>query len=145
MIRLLRHDLWYHDAMTFEARHIGVSIDCSPEKVYVFSANPQNLPRWATGLSGSVTIEGTKVIAESPMGEIVIQFAKQNTFGVLDHDVTLADGQRFYNPMRVFRNGNGSEVTFTLYRLPGVTDEAFEKDAVTIEGDLKKLKAFLEK
>jgi len=131
--------------MTHPARYIGLGINCPPDKAYEFASNPTNLPLWATGLGGSVTKEGNAWIAESPMGRITIWFVKENEFGVLDHDVTLPSGQSFHNPMRIAKNGDGCEVIFTLYRLPGVTDDAFEKDAATIEGDLKKLKAILEK
>ncbi len=41
-------------------------------------------------------------------------------------------------------NGSGSEVSFTLFRLPGVADEEFEADAAQVELDLKALKALLE-
>jgi hypothetical protein len=132
--------------MTLPARHIGISINCPADKAYEFASDPMNLPTWATGLSeGKIRKDGEKVIADSPMGKITIQFAKKNTFGVLDHDVTLESGQKFYNPMRVFPNGDGCEVTFALYRQPDMSDADFEKDAATIEGDLRKLKGLLEK
>lgn len=43
----------------------------------------------------------------------------------------------------IVRNGDGCEVVFTLFRLPGVTDEAFERDAATIAHDLRTLKEIL--
>ena len=45
--------------------------------------------------------------------------------------------------MRVLNNDGGSEVVFTLYRLPGVTDDEYEQDAATIAADLKRLAATL--
>lgn len=131
--------------MTFPARHIGISINRSAAEAYAFASNPLNLPQWASGLGGSIVQEGEKWIADSPMGRITLQFARHNELGVLDHDVTLENGQTFYNPMRVVPNGDGCEVTFALYRLPDVTDDAFEKDASTIASDLRKLKAILER
>jgi hypothetical protein len=65
--------------------------------------------------------------------------------GVLDHEVTLASGTAFYNPMRVQPNGQGSEVMFTLYRLPKVSNKAYAADARHIRRDLEKLKSLLEK
>lgn len=89
--------------------------------------------------------DGGVWIGQSPMGQVRIKFADTNRFGVLDHDVTLESGATFHNPMRVVPNGEGSEVIFTLYRQPGATDEAFQKDAAWIEKDLKTLKSLLEK
>lgn len=62
-----------------------------------------------------------------------------------DHDVTLPSGVRVYNPMRAVANNNGSEVIFTLYRLPDVSEQHFMEDARMVERDLKKLKEILEK
>lgn len=130
----------------FSVRNINVSIKRSPADVYDFTSNPENLPQWAEGLSGStVTKSGDFWVSESPMGKIKIKFAEKNNFGVLDHDVTLPSGETNHNPFRVLKNGDGSEVIFTLYRLPKVSDQDFEKDAKQVEKDLKKLKSLLEK
>lgn len=132
--------------MTLPSRHIGVSINRPASEVYAFASNPEHLPQWASGLSdSSIQKIGGDWVADSPMGTISIRFADTNTFGVLDHDVTLPSGETFYNPMRVFPNADGSECVFTLYRQPNVTDEAYETDAATITKDLQALKAILEK
>lgn len=131
--------------MTFKSQHISVSINRPADDVYEFASNPANLPQWASGLSGSIKKTDGEWIAESPMGNVRVKFADENRFGVLDHDVTLPSGEMFYNPMRVFPNGDGSELVFTLYRLPGVSDGAFANDAKTITQDLQTLKSLLEK
>jgi hypothetical protein len=131
--------------MTFMAKHISVSIERRPAEVYEFASNPENLPRWAGGLSGSIKKVDDEWIAEAPMGTVKVNFAEKNKFGILDHDVTLSSGARFYNPMRVFPNNDGSEVIFTLYRQAGMSDQKFADDAGSVESDLKKLKTLLEK
>jgi hypothetical protein len=47
--------------------------------------------------------------------------------------------------MRVFRNNDGSELIFTLYRRPEVSDQGFAEDAKSVEKDLAQLKHLLEK
>ena len=79
------------------------------------------------------------------MGKVKVKFAEPNKYGVLDHDVTLPTGEVNYNPLRVVRNGQGSEVTFTLFRLPKVPDADYEKDVQAVQKDLAKLKELLEK
>src|SRR3989338_2540046 len=108
--------------MTFFAKHINVSINSSADKVYEFASNPENLPKWAAGLSGSIKKANGDWIAESPMGRIKVEFADKNKFGVLDHDVTLPSGEIAHNPMRVFPNNDGSELVFTQYQRSGVSD-----------------------
>ncbi|NJD57609.1 MAG: SRPBCC family protein [Nitrospirae bacterium] len=130
--------------MTYFARHISVSIDCPADRVYKFASDPGNLPKWASGLSGSIRKAGRDWIAEAPMGRVKITFAAKNSFGILDHEVILPSGEKFYNPMRVFPNNNGSELIFTLYRKPGMTDRMFSKDAQAVARDLKTLKTLFE-
>jgi hypothetical protein len=131
--------------LTFKSRHVNISISRSADKVYDFVSNPQNLPLWAGGLSGSIKNVIGEWVAESPMGTVKISFADKNRFGILDHDVTLPSGETFNNPMRVISNGDGSELVFTLYQRPGMSDSDFEKDEEQIKTDLAKLKTLIEK
>jgi hypothetical protein len=126
------------------AKHISVSIERSAADVYEFASNPENLPRWAGGISGSIKKVDGEWIAEAPMGTVKVKFADKNKFGVLDHEVTLASGIKFYNPMRVVPNRDGSEVIFTLYRQAGMSDQKFADDAGSVQTDLNKLKVLLE-
>ncbi|MBI1935940.1 SRPBCC family protein [Candidatus Woesearchaeota archaeon] len=130
---------------TFKSRQISISIKQHAEKIYEFASNPENLPKWAGGLSSSIRKIGNSLIAESPMGRIKIEFAAKNKYGVLDHNVTLPSGEIVYNPMRVFPNNGGSELAFTLYKRHGVSEKAFEDDAKIVKRDLKKLKSLIEK
>lgn len=128
----------------FKSVHISVSINRQADQVYKFAANPENLPKWATGLGGSIKNVNGDWIAESPMGRVKVKFADKNKFGILDHDVTLPSGAKVYNPMRVFPNNDGSELIFTLYRRPGMSDQMFAEDSEAITRDLEKLKSLLE-
>jgi hypothetical protein len=83
-------------------------------------------------------------IVDGPLGRIKVRFIEPNDYGVLDHYVTLPDGTECYNPLRIMANGTGSEVTFTLYRLPGTSDEAYAADAAAVARDLATLKTLLE-
>ncbi len=129
---------------TFEAKNISISISRPSNEVYEFISNPINLPKWATGLSGSIKNVNGEWIADSPMGKVKIKFVESNKFGVVDHDVTLESGIAFHNPMRVLSNKNGCEVIFTLFRQAEMTEEKFTTDADWIKKDLEKLKSVLE-
>ena len=127
-----------------EVRHVSVSIQRSPQEVYAFTSNVENLPRWASGLGGSIRNVGGEWIADGPMGPVKVRIAAPNELGVLDHDVVLPSGTTVRNPMRVVPNGTGSEVTFTLFRQPNTLWEQFERDAEWVEKDLRTLKELLE-
>jgi uncharacterized membrane protein len=131
--------------MIYKSRHISISINRSAGEVYEFASNPENLPKWAAGLSSSIKNVNGEWIAESPMGTVKVKFADKNRFGILDHDVTLPSGETSYNPMRVFPNKDGSELIFTLYQRPGMSDKDFRNDEEQIKEDLERLKSLVEK
>jgi hypothetical protein len=127
-------------------KHISISIDRSVKDVYRFASAPENLPLWAEGLSRSlVQKSGDEWIADSPMGKVKIKFAEENRFGIMDHDVTLPSGEVVHNPLRVVKNLKGSEIIFTLFRLPQMSDADFARDAEMVLKDLLRLKDLLEK
>jgi hypothetical protein len=74
-----------------------------------------------------------------------LRFVEHNDLGVLDHYVSPAPGVEAYVPMRVLPNGSGSEVLFTLFQLPGMSDEKYAEDAGLVTRDLQTLKRVLER
>lgn len=127
----------------YRAHTVSVGIPMDPKMVYAYVANPANLPSWAPGFVHSIEAQGAAWVAQTTLGLVTIRFAPANEFGVLDHDVELSTGT-VHNPMRVVRNGTGSEVLFTLLQLPGVTDEQFQRDMDAVRADLNRLRAILE-
>ncbi|WP_306233360.1 SRPBCC family protein [Agrococcus beijingensis] len=128
-----------------ESRHLSVVIRRDWREVAAFAGSDEHLPEWAAGLAaGELRREGDELVATSPMGEVRMRFAAANDLGVLDHDVTLPDGQVVHNPLRVLAHPLGAEVVFTLRHLPGVTADAFEADAQAVAADLERLRALLE-
>ena len=126
------------------SRIVEASIDAPSSSVYLFASNPANIPQWAPVFVKSIANVNGEWIIDSNLGKVKIEFAPANPFGVLDHVVTLPDGQAFNNPMRVVPNGAGSLVTFTLFRQDGMSDAEFERDAGMIESDLQALKRVVE-
>jgi len=106
-----------------------MTIERPPAQVYDFVCDPKNLPKWASGLTGAVKVK----------------FVERNPYGVLDHFVSVASGPTVYVPMRVFPNGEGSEVLLTVFRQPGTSDEKFGEDTQWVRRDLEALKELLEK
>ncbi|HEX9444387.1 MAG TPA: SRPBCC family protein [Candidatus Binatia bacterium] len=131
-------------ATILSSRHLSVHIDCPPGKVYEFVSDPENLPRWAAGLCKSIRKSDGDWIVETVQGQMKIRFASKNDFGVLDHYVTIGPGVEIHVPLRVLPNGAGSEVIFTLFRSPDMSDEKFTEDTGLVERDLKALKKALE-
>jgi|SRR5919108_3362512 hypothetical protein len=129
---------------TFESRTISIRINRPVDVVYDFTSVPENFPQWASGLGQSLTKTDGEWLAETSQGPMKVRFAERNRFGVLDHYVVPQPGLEIYIPMRVISNGTGSEVLFTLFRLPDISDEQFGEDAEWVSRDLNALKNLLE-
>lgn len=132
--------------MVWKSSHISTSIAAPAADVYAFVANAENLPRWAAGLSQStVTRDGDGWVVDSPMGRVFVRFAPLNSYGVVDHHVTLPSGEVVYNPLRVVANDRGCDVVFSLFRRDGMSDEEFVDDARRVQADLDELRRLFEK
>lgn len=136
--------LWSTGEMTNPALHLSTPINASPTEVAAFAGDPANLPAWAAGLSNGIREEGGRWITDSPMGEVEVRFGPHTKLGILDHDVIFPDGTVVHNPLRVLANGTGAKVVFTLFRLPGVVDAEFDRDADMVRADLARLRAHVE-
>lgn len=131
-------------APVLRSRTLSVSIDRPPGHVYGFVSNPENLPRWATGLCRSVRRSEGQWVVETPDGPMRIRFVGRNELGVLDHYVSPAAGAEMLVPMRVVPNASGSEILFTVFQMPGMSDEKYAEDVGLVERDLRTLKKILE-
>jgi hypothetical protein len=131
-----------------ESRHVSTWIEARPEAVYEFAADPKTWPRWAAGLAeGGLRQTADGWVADSPMGQVTVEFTPPNSFGVLDHVVRLPSGEAVYNPLRVVPGGVGEarcEVLFTVRRRTGMTDEELDADVAAVAADLEALRLLLE-
>jgi hypothetical protein len=140
----LNSDTIKQDSMTYPVKIISVSINSPAEAVYQFASHPENFPKWVAFVE-SITQQGESWLAKTNIGDIKIKFTPQNDFGIIDHVVTMASGETVNNHMRVIRNNHGSEFTFTLFKMPGRTEEEFNDDAKAVTADLHKLKEIMER
>ncbi|WP_328292006.1 SRPBCC family protein [Kineococcus sp. NBC_00420] len=126
--------------MATESRHLSVHVDRPVEQVYAFIADPTNIPNWAPGLGSSVVEEDGQWYVEQAEGRARVTFAPTNEFGVLDHHVVTPAGVTVYMPVRVLADGDGCEVVFTVRRVPGMSDDEFERDLGAVSADLELLR-----
>ncbi|CAN5302252.1 polyketide cyclase [soil metagenome] len=128
----------------FETRPMTTSIARAAAEVYAFAQKPESFPQWAAGLGSGLTRDGALWISHGPDGDVHVRFSPENPYGVLDHWVTLPGGTELSIPLRVVANGDGAEVTLTLFRAPGMDDATFARDQAMVAQDLARLKALLE-
>lgn len=131
--------------MVHESVHVSTSIDRPADDVYAYATNPANLSVWAAGLAESPLrhVDG-EWVADSPLGRVVVAFVAPNDLGVADHDVTLPSGATVTNPMRIFANGDGCDVVFSVRRLAGMSEAEFDADLAAVARDLATLRSVME-
>lgn len=129
--------------MNSSVLNLSISINRLPDEVYQYVLNAENMPRWA--FCKAVKKAATDWLMVTDEGEFPLRFVPENEFRIADHYVTVAPGVVVYVPMRVLANcTSGSEVIFTLFRQPTMTDADFARDKGMVEADLAKLKRTLE-
>lgn len=127
-----------------DSRHVSRVIAASPEEVYEFASNPDNLPKWAAGLAETEVVrEGDTLLVDSPMGRVTVRFVPRNEYGVIDHDVTLPSGTTVTNPVRILAHPEGAEIVFTIRQIE-LTDDEFDRDSGMVEDDLERLQRLVE-
>lgn len=129
--------------MTYPVKNISVSINRPADEVYRFASKAENFPKWVAFVR-SISRQGDLWIGKTDQGDIRIKWPAPNEFGILDHEVTLTNGQTVNNPMRVIANNKGCEFVFTLFWMPGRTQAEFEEDAKAVAADLQILKEIME-
>jgi uncharacterized protein YndB with AHSA1/START domain len=130
--------------MPSDSVQVAERIGRPADDVYAYVSDPANIPEWAPGLGDRVERSGDDWFVETPMGRVRLTFAPPNAYGVLDHEVALPNGEHFQNPLRVIPYGEGSEIVFTVRRLPGVSDAEFDRDVAAVTADLSRLRRILE-
>ena len=127
-----------------KSKTISTFIKSDPKTVYDFVSNLENLPRWASSTFPSIKEVNGEWVVETPNGRNKVMITEKNNFGILDHHVKLTSGVEVYVPMRVVKNGDGSEVLLTVFQAPEMTDDGYAKDIQTVEKDLNHLKTLIE-
>ncbi|MGC1134372.1 MAG: hypothetical protein WA941_16210 [Nitrososphaeraceae archaeon] len=127
-----------------KSRTMNTSINSNPQIVYDFVSNLENLPRWASNTFPSIKEVNGEWVVDTSQGQNKVMLAERNNFGILDHYVKLTSGVEVYVPMRVVKNGDGSEIMLTVFQTPEMTDERYAEDIKTVEKDLNHLKTIIE-
>jgi hypothetical protein len=132
-----------------KSKTMSTSIKSDPKTVYDFVSNLENLPRWASSTFPTIKEVNGEWVVDTQNGRNKVMITERNNFGILDHHVKLNSGVEVYVPMRVVKNGDGSEVMLTVFQAPemteeGLTEEGFTKDIQTVEKDLDHLKTLIE-
>lgn len=121
----------------------SVTIARPLEEVYDFLSIPANFSKWAAGL-GRLEQNAGNWFIQTAAGRMQVRFSERNSFGIIDHYVKPENAEEIYVPMRVVANGGFTEVIFTLFQQPSISDADFTHDLELVRTDLNALKKLLE-
>lgn len=122
---------------------INVSIDRDPGSVFEFVSQPESLPQWARMFCKLLEPSGGDWYVHTPDGRVRIRFDEDVTSGIMDHFIRPDNGIEFMVPMRVVPNNAGSEIIFTLFRDPDISNEKFALTIDWVRRDLNMLNEIL--
>jgi len=123
---------------------VHVSILASPESVVAFLSDMEKWKTWAPWILSVKRVSKERWSLDTTDGAMTIRFAKSNSLGVLDHEVSLESGITVRNAMRVVPNGTGSELEMMVIQLPEMSAEQFERDVQLVTDDFARLKSAAE-
>lgn len=123
---------------------VHVSILVPPQQVVDFLADVNRWKTWAPWVRSVLESSGRDWTLDTDTGTMHLHFVEANSFGVLDHTVTLASGVSIYNAMRVSANGSGSELLMVVLQTPPASGEDFERDVRAVRDDFARIKRVLE-
>jgi len=131
---------------TMPTQTVAVSVDADPTEMTKYLADATTHPEWATEFFSDGAEEagdGTWSMNVPRMGGPVrVKIDAVTALGVID--MYLApEGTPFGPPLpiRVLPNGDGCDVTFTLARFPGQSDEDWADGVTSMQRELENLKA----
>jgi hypothetical protein len=130
--------------MTYPVKHISISINRPATEVYKFISNPENFPKWVAFVTSISKRGGDVWIGKTDFGDTRIIFTPTNEFGIADYWVIFRNCVTVNNPMRVVQHNNSCEVIFTLFPMPGGSEDDLKKDAQAVLKNLRKLKDIME-
>jgi carbon monoxide dehydrogenase subunit G len=123
---------------------VHISILAAPKSVVAFLTDMENWKTWAPWVRSVTRQSDGSWSLDTTDGAMTVQFVEPNSFGILDHRVTLASGMTMHNAMRVVPNGSGSELEMVVMQSPEMSTEQFDQDLQAVTDDFARLKTAAE-
>jgi carbon monoxide dehydrogenase subunit G len=123
---------------------VHISILAAPKSVVAFLTDMENWKTWAPWVRSVTRQSDGSWSLDTTDGAMTVQFVEPNSFGILDHCVTLASGMTVHNAMRVVPNGSGSELEMLVMQSPEMSTEQFDQDLQAVTDDFARLKTAAE-
>jgi uncharacterized protein YndB with AHSA1/START domain len=132
--------------MMLDTETFGYAIARPFAEVYEFLLDPKNYSKWASSLELPMRhLGGRDWAAETTVGSRIVRFPERNDFGVLDYGLMVAAGDPVHPAgLWAIASGAGTQLVYTNFRWPGMTDAAWASAKSWITADYLGLQSLLE-
>jgi hypothetical protein len=102
-------------------------------EVFGYLADIENLPRWATEFARELKLVDGRHKVVNGLGEFFFRIQADEGTGVIDMLAGPSEDELGLFPTRVVElPGNRSAFTFTMFQVPGQSDELFESQYASL-------------
>jgi hypothetical protein len=120
-------------------------LDASPQVVFDYMADIENLPEWATEFARELRREGEDYKVVNGLGEFYFAIEAEPATGVIDMFAGPTKDAMAVFPTRAVALQDGrTAYTFTMFQGPGMPDELFEAQHASLRRELLNLERLLE-
>jgi hypothetical protein len=132
--------------MMFDTETFSYAIARPFAEVYGFLLEPKNYGKWASSHELPMRhLGGRDWAAETTVGSRIVRFPPRNEYGILDYGLmTAVDGPVHPAGLWAIGNGGGTELVYTNFRWPGMSELAWASSKSWITADYLALQSLLE-
>lgn len=117
----------------------------TPEKLYTYLSNIENLPEWATSYALELKKEGSDYKVVTPKGEMYQRFYTDSDTGVIDMNCGPTKEEMLTWPTRVTSdNMGGSLYSVTCFQAPDQSDEEYAEMQKELDNEFQNIRNIME-
>ena len=119
-------------------------LDASPQDVFAYIADIENLPRWATEFARELKREGEHHKVVNGLGEFFFEIRSDPATGVIDMFAGPTRDQMAVFPTRAVSLPDGrTAYSFTMIQAPDMPDELFEAQHQSLQREFANIESAL--
>ena len=117
-------------------------LDASPQAVFDYLADIENLPEWATEFARELRREGEDYKVINGLGEFYFAIEAEPATGVIDMFAGPSEDELAIFPTRLVALGSGrTAYSFTMFQAPEMPDELFESQHASLQREFDNIRA----
>ena len=119
---------------------ITTVLPASPDAVFAYLADIENLPQWATEFARELVRDGDDYKVVNGLGEFFFAIQADPATGVIDMYAGPVKDEMALFPTRVVALPDGrSAYSFTMFQAPDMPDELFESQHASLQREFAQI------